>query len=69
MAKRRVLTAHEWDKVFQARCKSKRGLQLTEAERQLVEAAYVSDRKRYAALEPQVFNATVPCGSSRRLPT
>jgi hypothetical protein len=66
--KKRTLTEAEWSRVFTARCKSKRGEQLSDEERALVDAAFISDRKRYAALEPDVFDATVPAGSVARAP-
>jgi hypothetical protein len=54
---KRVLTEAEWSKVFDARCRSKRGEALTDEQRALVDAAYDSDPKRYVSLEPRVFNA------------
>ncbi len=69
MARRkRTLTEAEWEKVFRSRCKSKQGQTLTDEERDLVEAAFRSDEKRYSALEGEVFNATVPFGSQTRWP-
>jgi hypothetical protein len=64
--KKRVLTEAEWSKVFTARCRSKRGEHLSDDDRSLVEVAYTSDPKRYKAMEPDVFDATVPCGSEVR---
>ena len=66
MSKRQRLTEGEWAMVFDARCKSKRGEPVSAAERLLVEMAYASDAKRYAAMELDVFNATVPFGSAAR---
>ena len=67
MAKRkRVLTEREWREVFTARCKSKQGQTLTDHERDLVDAAFASDEKRYGEMEPDVFDATVPFGSLAR---
>ena len=65
-APKRVLTELAWEAVFRARCKSKQGQLLTDAERVLLDVAYVNDRKRYAALEGPVFEATRPFGSTRR---
>jgi hypothetical protein len=65
MGKRR-LTELEWCQVFEARCKSKKGETLSDVLRQLVDAAYKTDRKRYKEMERDVFNATVPFGSTRR---
>jgi hypothetical protein len=66
MAKPRKLTDAEWCKVFQLRCKSKSGGELSRTERALVEVAYKEDEVRYADMEIDVFNATVPFGSSAR---
>ena len=66
MRRRRKLTGSEWREVFQLRCKSKRGEELSREERALVDAAYREDEKRYGAMEDDVFNATVPFGSSVR---
>ena len=63
---KRTLTEAEWAKVFRARCKSKQGQTLTDEERTLVDAAFKSDQKRYGEMEPEVFNATVPAGSTAR---
>jgi len=64
--RKRVLTEWEWTKVFNLRCRTKRGESITDEERALVEAAFASDRKRYAAMGPDVFDATVPAGSTAR---
>jgi hypothetical protein len=53
----------DWSKVFELRCMSKRGQRLTEDEQRLVDAAFKADRRRYAALERPVFEATKPFGS------
>lgn len=66
MAKKRKLTEDEWRRVFQFRCKSKRGETLSKEERKLVDEAYASDKKRYGKMEPDVFDATVPFGSNVR---
>ena len=62
--RKRALTEAEWDLVFRARCKSKQGQPLTAEEQALVNVAYTTDVKRYGAMEREVFNATVPFGSS-----
>lgn len=62
----RRLTEDDWRKVFEYRCRSKRGQLLSDEERALVDAAYTQNRKRYAAMEPDVFDATVPFGSRAR---
>lgn len=66
MSDKPKLTGGDWLKVFEIRCKSKRGIPLNIVERKLVDAAYESDKKRYSALDKDVFNATVPAGSTRR---
>lgn len=55
--------AINWDRVFDVRCKSKRGERLTEAELELVKRAHAEDRARYAALDDRVFEATKPFGA------
>lgn len=64
--KPKKLTKDEWSKVFTARCKSKQGQSLTKEERELVDRAWNTDKKRYSAMEADVFNATVPFGSNVR---
>lgn len=54
--------------MFNARCKTKQGQLLSDEERALVDAAFESDRKRYASMERDVFNATAPFGSMARKP-
>lgn len=67
MSKRKkVLTESDWAKVFKARCQSKQGRPISEEERELCDAAFKSNRKRYSAMEGEVFNATVPFGSTAR---
>lgn len=68
MARRKKLTETDWQKVFAYRCKSKQGLGLSMEERALTDAAYKEDKERYAAMEPDVFDATVPAGSNVRWP-
>lgn len=64
--KKLSLTESEWTKVFALRCRSKRGEHLSDEDRSLVDAAFASDEKRYAEMEPDVFDATVPFGSTAR---
>jgi len=67
MARRKLaLTEAEWATVFRSRCKSKQGQTLTDKERALVEAAFNSDQTRYASMEADVFNETVPFGSTAK---
>lgn len=59
------LTDKEWQTVFQLRCKSKRGHEtLSKQEQTLIERAYAENEDRVADMEVDVFNATVPPGSS-----
>lgn len=55
--------AINWDRVFDLRCKSKRGEQLTDAELVLIKRAHAEDRERYAALDDRVFEVTKPFGA------
>jgi len=71
MKRANKLTEAQWYKVFKLRCESKRGIELSSEERKLVDVAYKEDSKRYAAMEPDIFDATVPfgsCAKSRRGP-
>jgi hypothetical protein len=66
MAKRKVkLTEQEWQEVFRARCRSKEA-RASQADHDLCNRAWKEDLKRYGAMEPDVFDATVPFGSSVR---
>lgn len=62
------LTEEQWSEVFRLRCRSKEGKELSEQDRALVNQAFNENKDRYAALEPDVFDATVPFGSSKRWP-
>lgn len=64
--KKRKLTEEEWRQVFETRCRSKRGQRLSDEEQSLVGAAFVSDEKRYGEMDADVFDATVPFGSTAR---
>jgi len=66
MKRRRKLTEAEWREVFRLRCKSKSGGELSRPEHALVNRAYDEDPDRYGDTEIDVFNATVPFGSSAR---
>ncbi len=69
MARRKKkLTEEEWQRVFKIRCRSKQGLQIAKEDQSLTDRAYESDQERYAAMEADVFDATVPFGSSARWP-
>lgn len=64
--KRAQLTEREWAKVFTARCQSKQGRPISEEERALLTRAFETDEKRYAEMDREIFNATVPFGSSAK---
>ena len=64
MPGKRRLTEVEWSQVFDVRCRSKRGESTTAREQRLVNKAFEEDRARYAAMEADVFDATVPFGSN-----
>jgi hypothetical protein len=57
------LTDGEWRSVFRARCNSKKGGGLSEEDEKLCRRALRQDRKRYKAMEADVFDATLPAGS------
>lgn len=61
-----LLTEREWVDVFKARCRSKRGERLTDEESVLVKRAFATDETRYGDMEADVFDATVPFGSTAR---
>lgn len=64
--RRRKLTEAEWSDVFQICCRAKQGLPLSKADRVLIDAAFNEDPDRYAKMELDVFDATVPFGSNVR---
>ena len=66
MTRRKKLTEEEWRRVFQLRCRSKQGQDIAKEDLALVDAAFRDDLERYSAMEVDVFNATVPFGSSVR---
>jgi len=59
MSKAQKLTDKEWHRVFQLRCKSKQGGELSKAESALVDCAFEEDEDKYGDMELDVFNATV----------
>jgi hypothetical protein len=64
---KKPLTDEEWERVFKARCASKSGCrELSKEEKELCYRAYLVDGKRYAEMDIDVFNATVPFGSNAR---
>jgi hypothetical protein len=66
MARPKKLTEEQWRRVFQLRCRSKQGQDVSQEDLALVYAAFHEDLERYSAMEVDVFNATVPFGSSVR---
>lgn len=62
--KKAPLTEMEWQQVFRHRCQSKQGQRLLPDEQALVERAYKENPERYAALDGEVFDATIPFGST-----
>lgn len=65
-ARKRVLTEADWRRLFEARCRAKRGQHVSDEDRALFDAAFKSDPKRYGAMDEDVFNATVPAGSGAK---
>lgn len=61
--KRPKLSEAEWQRVFEIRCKGKRGERLSQDEERLAKRAFMEDQKRYAELSPAVFEATKPAGA------
>jgi hypothetical protein len=65
-ARRPEVSEHEWRQLFRVRCASKQGQRLSDEDRELIERAHRADPKRYAAMDDDVFDATVPFGSSAK---
>ena len=61
-----TLTEDQWAEVFRLRCRSKRGDRLFPDEQKLIEQAFRENRQRYVEMNEDVFNSTIPFGSSRR---
>lgn len=66
MTRRKKLTEEEWRRVFQLRCRAKQGQAIAKEDLALIAAAFRDDLERYSAMEVDVFNATVPFGSTVR---
>ena len=66
MKRKRKLTDESWHKVFEIRCRSKRGLPVTPAELGLCGRALNENPERYKAMGADVFDATVPFGSNAK---
>ncbi len=58
-----VLTESDWSRIFEIRCRSKRGERITPEELDQCRAARDADRERYVAMERDVFEATLPFGA------
>ncbi len=56
-------TESDWTWIFELRCKSKRGQELSKEEQALCARAFNEDRKKYSDTEIDVFNATKPFGA------
>ena len=50
----------DWEKVFDLRCRSKRGERLSDDQAALLVAAWKADKVRYSALTERVFEETAP---------
>lgn len=61
------LTDDSWEKVFLIRCRSKRGESITKSELALCSRARHEDPTRYKAMSSDVFDATVPFGSTAKM--
>lgn len=60
------LTELEWRAVFKVRCRSKDGELISDEDLALISRARAEDQKRYRAMDPDVFDATVPFGSGAK---
>ena len=63
-AKKSGLTESDWEAVYSARCRSKRGLGLSDDEQRLCAAAFAEDKDRYSRMSSDVFVDTAPFGST-----
>lgn len=61
------LTDESWRKVFAIRCRSKQGQPVTSAELGMCGRAMREDPARYKTMEADVFDATVPFGSTAKV--
>ncbi len=61
--RKQKLTERDWQRVFEIRCRSKRGEHVPDDDMRLCETAYAEDGDRYTALGPRVFEATKPVGA------
>lgn len=56
-------TEYDWSRVFDVRCRTKRGKEVTADEHDLCYRAYKEDPGRYGVLDRKVFEATKPFGA------
>jgi hypothetical protein len=63
---RRKLTESEWSRVFELRCRAKRGEYLRPEDQALVEKAWRENPVRYSEMTEPVFEETAPFGSRYR---
>lgn len=61
--KKKTLTEACWVRVFQLRCRNKRGEYLSPDDTAFLRRAWEEDRRRYNALDKPVFEATKPFGA------
>lgn len=66
--KPKPISEMEWERVFRIRCASKEGRGMSEDDRALITRAYEADPKRYASMNDDIFDATVPIGSNAKAP-
>ena len=66
MPTNKKLTDAEWRALFAIRCRAKQGHPITSAEQRLCMRAMREDLNRYDRMSADVFDATVPFGSTTR---
>lgn len=57
------LTPVDWKRVFDLRCRARRGESLSQEAHKLLTVAWRQDPDRYSALGLEAFEATTPFGS------
>lgn len=62
----KAVTETEWSRLFELRCRAKRGEYLPPEVSELFERAMRADPKRYSAMTEAVFYATRPFGSNAK---
>jgi hypothetical protein len=61
-----VKASIDWERVFEIRCRSKRGIPVSSDEERLVREAHASNPYKYRALESRIFDETHPAGPLRK---